>query len=290
MKIMNYMNLNRHPFRFSFQYDRSKEFAEVYHAHQGMELLYVHEGCGRVIVEQQFFDLRPGSLVCFRPFQLHRIQMDITPDQPYVRSLFVFEPSALEPYLAPFPSLLDFFRRLGKDPLLPQVLPGLPQEEIASLFRVHRALIEQAPQDELPEEQAMFLAALLHRVKNRWLAGAALAPHAPAKPSTTAEAMMQWLEEHYMEPFELAVLAKAVHLSPSHVSALFRQAVGSSITEYITARRIRQACVLLKTTDHSVQAIGQAVGLGNVSYFCQLFKRNVGMSPHQFRRSMHPRR
>ncbi|TBL68214.1 AraC family transcriptional regulator [Paenibacillus thalictri] len=286
MKIMNYLNLNQHPIQLSFMKDRTYEFSEVYHAHQGMEILYVNEGRGRVIVEQQFFELRPGSLICFRPFQLHRIQMDITDEQPYIRSLFVFEPEALTAYLSPYPSLSSFFQRLWKDPLLPQVLSGLPVEDMYSFLQASRFAIDLAAAGELLEEQAFFLVSLLHKVKARWTETALAAPVPSSKPSTTAEKMMQWLEAHYMEPFELGKLAEAVHLSPSHVSAAFRQAVGSSITEYLAARRIRQACVLLKTTAMSVEDIGHAVGLGNVSYFCQLFKRNVGESPHRFRRTL----
>lgn len=89
-----------------------------------------------------------------------------------------------------------------------------------------------------------------------------------------------------MEEFQLDVLAHAVHLSPNHVSAAFRQSVGTSITEYLTARRIRQACWLLRTSDVSVQEVGQSIGLSNFPYFCQLFKKHVGLTPYKFKRTM----
>ncbi|MNY49646.1 Bifunctional transcriptional activator/DNA repair enzyme AdaA [compost metagenome] len=103
------------------------------------------------------------------------------------------------------------------------------------------------------------------------------------KSSSTAERMLAWIEAHYMEPFKLDELASAVHLSPNHVSTTFHQSIGSTITEYLTARRIRQACWLLRTTDLSVQDIGEAVGLSNFSYFCQLFKKHVGFTPYKFK-------
>ena len=105
----------------------------------------------------------------------------------------------------------------------------------------------------------------------------------PRKSSTTAERMLSWIEDNYSKPFKLEELAQAVHLTPNHVSATFRQSIGSTVTEYLTARRIRQACWLLKTTDMSVQDIGEAVGLGNFSYFCQLFKKHVGYTPYTFK-------
>ncbi|GAA4868739.1 AraC family transcriptional regulator [Paenibacillus vulneris] len=283
MKIMNYMNLNRHPVKLSFARDRTHEFVEIFHAHQGMELLYVHEGHGSVIVNQQIVKLGPGSLVYFRPFQLHRIQMKISEEAPYIRSLFVFEPSELDRYLAPFASLQSFFRWLWKDPIAYQVFSGLPQERMAALLNVYRTRIEKAQPEDLLEEEMLFLVALLHELKGHWN------PEEAARPvrskSTSAEQVMEWIEEHYMEEFHLESLAKAVHLSPNHISAVFRQTAGTSITEYLTARRIRQACWLLKTSDLTVQEVGQSIGLSNFPYFCQLFKKHVGLTPYRYKRS-----
>jgi len=284
MKIMNYMNLNQYPVQLSFSRNRTDEFTDIFHAHQGMELLYVHEGHGSVVVNQQIIEQSPGCLVFFRPFQLHRIQMNIGPGSPYIRSLFVFEPSVLDGFLAPFASLQSFFRQMWKGPATPQIFTGLPQESVERLLREHRQRMSAAAPEELLEEQMLFLVALLQLLKS---CGGPI-PHtvSPAKAkSAAAELVMEWIEEHYMEHFQLERLAKAVHLSPNHVSAVFRQTVGATITEYLTARRIRQACWLLKTSDMTVQEIGLSVGLSNFSYFCQLFKKHVGVSPYRFKKS-----
>lgn len=80
-------------------------------------------------------------------------------------------------------------------------------------------------------------------------------------------------------PLPAELLAQSVHLTPSHISATFRQAVGSTITDYLTAVRVRQACLLLRTGGKSVEEIGRVVGLQNTSYLCQMFKKHVGISP-----------
>jgi AraC family transcriptional regulator of arabinose operon len=249
-----------------------------------MELLYVHEGHGRVVVNQQIIELAPGSLICFRPFQLHRIQMNIKPEMPYVRSLFVFEPSVLDRYLSNFLSLQSFFQRFWKDPQESQIFPDLPFKIMLPLLDNYQARIALAGAEHRLEEQMLFLVALLHLLKGQSVPS--MQANQPARPKSTAsERIMEWIEEHYREEFQLDVLAKAVHLSPNHVSAVFRQTIGTSITEYLTARRIRQACWLLKTSDLTVQKIGRSIGLSNFPYFCQLFKKHVGLSPYRFKRS-----
>lgn len=277
------MNLNQHPVQLSFSKDRTDEFTDIFHAHQGMELLYVHEGYGSVVVNQQIVELSPGCLVFFRPFQLHRIKLNLSPGLPYIRSLFVFEPTELDRFLAPFVSLQAFFRHMWKGAVSPQVFTGLPRESVERLLQDYRLPISKATPEELLEEQMLFLVALMQLLRRH--GGSLLQAHAPLKPkSTAAELVMEWIEKHYMEEFQLDRLAKAVHLSPNHVSAVFRQSIGANITEYLTARRIRQACWLLRTTDMTVQEIGLSVGLSNFSYFCQLFKKNVGLSPYRFKR------
>ncbi|WP_243633315.1 AraC family transcriptional regulator [Paenibacillus xerothermodurans] len=285
MKMLNYMNLNQHPVQLSFSKDRTHEFVEVYHAHQGMELLYVETGEGHAVVNQQIVALSPGSLVVFRPFQLHRIQMKVGSGATYIRSLFIFEPSVLDEFLKPFAALQSFFQQIWKGDAVPQVFTGLPEQAVGRLLDDYRDRLRRAPQDSLLEEQVLFLIALLQFVKFHGGADVMAMSAAASRKSTTAELVMEWIEEHYTEEFELDRLAKAVHLSPNHVSAVFKQSVGTNITEYLTARRIRQACWLLKTSDLTVQAIGQAIGLSSFPYFCQLFKKHVGVSPYRFKKS-----
>lgn len=284
MKILNYLNLNQHPVQCSFRVDRTRQFSEIYHAHQGMELLFVHEGSIRVVVNRQIVDLTAGNLVVFRPFQLHRVIIRTEPGVAYIRTLLVFEPGELVERLEAFPSLRQFLLRLWKEPLQQQVFQSLPLARTVDKLEEYRQRMETAEQGELLEEQMLCLADLLGHLK-RHEEPELLHRLPPAQGSAVAEQVMDWLEAHYAEPFQLEQLAQAVHLTPSHVSAAFRQAVGSTITDYLTAVRVRQACLLLRTGDKSVEEIGQAVGLQNTSYFCQMFRKHVGLSPHRFRRS-----
>ncbi|MCZ8519705.1 MULTISPECIES: helix-turn-helix domain-containing protein [Paenibacillus] len=286
---MNYMNLNTHPIVLSFRKKRTSGIVDYYHAHQGLELLYIHEGKGTAVVEQQIIELRPGLVLVFRPYQLHRIHVQPLPQQPYVRSLFVLEPPVLDDALVPFAGLRSFLQGLWKDPLAPRVFDSESPAAGEALLALHAVRLAQPAPHAGAEEQLLFLTAFLDYIRSacRPVAPAAAGHFPLSRGSAAAESMMAWIENHFAEPFELAALARSVHLSPNHASAVFRQSVGSSLTEYVTARRIRQACWLLRTTDLSVQEIGQGVGLGSFSYFCQLFKKHTGLSPHRFRKG-HP--
>lgn len=95
---------------------------------------------------------------------------------------------------------------------------------------------------------------------------------------------MDWIENHYTAPFRLDDLAKSLHLSPYHVSHLFKEATGVSITDYIATRRIHRSIQLLTATKRPISLIAEEIGLSNSSYFCKLFKSRTGVTPHQYRK------
>jgi len=83
----------------------------------------------------------------------------------------------------------------------------------------------------------------------------------------------------------LSSLAEMQNISPSYLSALFKQEVGKTLTEYVNGRRIERAMQLLETTKLQIQTIAQNCGILDVHYFSKIFKRNTGMTPKEYRAS-----
>lgn len=78
-------------------------------------------------------------------------------------------------------------------------------------------------------------------------------------------------------------VANAVHLSSSHLAALFKAKVGISYIKYLTSRRIGHAKTLLRTSNLTVADVAEAVGYQTVSNFYRLFQREMGMTPAAYR-------
>lgn len=96
---------------------------------------------------------------------------------------------------------------------------------------------------------------------------------------------MRLIDAHLAQPLSVAELAKAVHLSPSHFSRLFRSTTGFSPHEYIVLHRINRAKTLLHSTTLSVKEIAYQVGYHSETNFIVSFLHKVGMSPTAFRQS-----
>lgn len=93
-------------------------------------------------------------------------------------------------------------------------------------------------------------------------------------------------DTQFAENFTLDTLAKTCRISKYQLSHEFKKHVGMSPINYLIDRRIREAKRLLADTDETVNTIGMMVGIENVTHFINLFKKNTGMTPLQYRKTI----
>lgn len=95
---------------------------------------------------------------------------------------------------------------------------------------------------------------------------------------------VQWVAGHYSDP-ELSIgsISQMVHVSASHFSALFRKETGESFLNHVTQVRLKAARELLAGTELKTADIAERVGYPDPHYFSYFFKKNMGVSPKEFR-------
>ena len=81
-------------------------------------------------------------------------------------------------------------------------------------------------------------------------------------------------------------VALEVNLSPDYLTRLFKKELGVTVITHINQKRIYRSLELLKNTNLSIEEIGDLIGLSNTSYFYTLFKREIGISPKQYRNGL----
>ena len=80
-------------------------------------------------------------------------------------------------------------------------------------------------------------------------------------------------------------LAKIVYLNPDYLTKLFRKQMGVTLGEYILQKRLALAKQLLLNTNLSILDISERVGITDASYFIRTFKKQIGVTPQQYRES-----
>lgn len=87
------------------------------------------------------------------------------------------------------------------------------------------------------------------------------------------------------EPVRIDALARAIGLSPSRLSHLFKETTGLSIVESLNGMRVRQAALLLRHTDRSASEIALDVGFTNYNHFLKQFRKRYGVNPSTFQKN-----
>jgi AraC family transcriptional regulator len=106
----------------------------------------------------------------------------------------------------------------------------------------------------------------------------------PSLPGYKLRQITDWMAEHVAEEFNLDRLAARAGLSKFYFNRLFKSATGVSPSHYHITLRMDAAKRLLRETGKSVVTIGLDVGYANPSHFAQLFRRETGLSPSDYRR------
>lgn len=137
------------------------------------------------------------------------------------------------------------------DAVSPLAIEGLALEMIATLCRLNEPRRSQSP---------------------RWL--------------TQAHDL---LRDQFAEPLSVTTIAKTVGVHPVHLSRTFRKRYCSSIGDYVRSLRIEKARSLLLSTALSLAEIATISGFCDQAHLSHVFKRYVGMTPGQYRRTFRPR-
>ncbi len=102
-------------------------------------------------------------------------------------------------------------------------------------------------------------------------------------PEVISEAKL-YMSQHYTDPnLMLQDVAKAVGMSNSRFSTVFSQQTGQTFTEYLIYLRLNKAKEMLKTTTIKSSHIARESGYNDSHYFSYIFKKNVGMTPSEYR-------
>ncbi|MCR2807605.1 AraC family transcriptional regulator [Paenibacillus soyae] len=262
----------------------TEQYRGFYHWHQCCEMLYVHEGSGRVVVDGETFPIRPGMLFFFRPYQLHQVMADVSPQQPYSRTIVFFDPHLVDDLLRPFVKRHSLYRALwrGNQKSMAFDLSAFG-DEIERNYEQYQWLRSRGMGEDAEEIAMMILRNMECLLRSRAAPALQAQRSEECRTAGYAQQAMTWIDEHYQDSFHLDDLAAALHLSKFYLSKLFHEETGSTLKAYITAVRIRHACRLLETTAKSIEWIGSEVGIPNTSYFVQVFKQEVGTTPLKYR-------
>lgn len=85
--------------------------------------------------------------------------------------------------------------------------------------------------------------------------------------------------------WSITAISEALSLSPSYLQHKYKQMFLTNIKKDVTASRIRYGKYLLANTDHTILQVSQMAGYENDVHFMRVFKKEMGCTPTQYRKS-----
>ena len=229
------------------------------HFHDFYEIEYVIAGSGTCTVNGRQIPCADGTLVFLTPVDYHSVQTDGAEVFNVMFSEQLVDLQRLEPFLRASAS---------------KVIVIEPQQR--PFFEMIFGEIVKS------EENAAYVSALMDCLL---LKLAQLYPKDDGGSADDAVSRIHlYIIHHYRERITLERVAAHVGLTPSYVSALFKNEMKIGFKSYLNSLRLEYAGKLLQYTERSVKQICAESGFEDVPNFIKRFKAYYGVTPTAMRR------
>ncbi len=165
--------------------------------------------------------------------------------------------------------LLSFMVRLRERiaGVTPAVAAALPEDA-----ELHRELQDCCTLDEYES-----------RISELLLSALRVAGEGSGSKSAVITAALGYIQKSYSMDISLDEVAGEVGVSAGYLSRLFKQVTGETFKGYLTRIRMQEAKRLLAGTGNRVYEIAEMVGYNDQHYFSEVFRKESGLSPLEYR-------
>lgn len=254
----------------------SNESESGNHFHSELELIFILRGRITYLLGDSHYNLKAGDFIFANPYEIHSISF-VSDECCYVH--FLIQESRLR-HLFSSPDMLTFTwqeslnNRKGKlhqeiaDAVRAIVMEGTNQER-GYVAKVYQELIRM-------------LIAL-----NQWCRHTSTADRGGRKAMNQQQKsceIMDYINSHYMEQISLNTISKALYLSPSYISKIFKENFQIGVLEYINRLRVQKSIVTLCNSNAYIADIAEDCGFTNAKTYSRIFQKEMGVSPTDYRK------
>lgn len=247
-----------------------------FHFHDHYEIYLFLSGNANVFVNELSYSLERGDLLFFNSNDLHKA-INYT-DDAYERYCIHFNPDALSIYCTEQTDLLACFKQSSSKKI------HLSENELTKIVSKleHMRAIQKNSAYGTDVLLVNTLVSLL--IKTNVLARQY--HDAPSSQSPTITNLLTYINTHIQEDLSLEQLSEVCNIEKCYLCKLFKTATGSTIWQYIVAKRIALSKQLLSQKNSSIQDVCFDSGFNSYAHFSRTFKSIVGMSARDYQKNI----
>lgn len=258
------------------------------HAHDFIEFAYVVSGTGYHMVGGEKDNIKKGDFFILNAHVPH--EYTVKGNMPIVMLNCIFHPSAIDSTFAVCKDFVDvayhyLFHSFYSedDPKNYIKLTGGRSRKIGAILE---DMLEEYEAKENGYKQVLrsdltkllILAFRLYKENSRQMR------NAPVLRKLVVDSSLHYMQSEYAAPITCELLAERSYVSTSYFNKIFKEETGKSASKMLQDIRMKKACELLSETDLPASQIGLNVGYSDTKHFYDLFKRQTGMTPGEYRK------
>lgn len=97
--------------------------------------------------------------------------------------------------------------------------------------------------------------------------------------------IISYINDHFTEDVQLKDVCDLFYVSKASLCKKFKEVMKCSVMKYVLELRLNKAKLLLRDTNKSIEDIAVECGFSSANYFGLTFKKAIGLSPLNFRKS-----
>ncbi|PWK20046.1 AraC-like DNA-binding protein [Arcicella aurantiaca] len=250
------------------------------HRHSFYHLVFFTKGGGFHTIDFTRFETQPNQIYFMVPGQVHGWNFEGEIDGYVVN----FSPSFFQSFLlrSDYLDSFPFFNGIVHDSVINLEYPL--SDKIKGLFEdiIHHNSQKAIFQDDIMRALLLQIFILVNQGSSN-----PKLQNIPSYNYTLLKTFQKLIEKHFTElklPMEYANL---LYVTPNHLNALCKEHLGIQAGEVIRNRIILEAKRQLINQQISITEISYLLNFKDNSYFSKFFKKQVGMTPEEFRKRTH---
>jgi len=149
---------------------------------------------------------------------------------------------------------------------------------------VHECERQDKYYEECKKAQLILLLSIIARECEKVLYSCNTGPF--EKNKETIYKIIDYVGKNYNQKIDIKKVCKTAAMSCSSFSYLFKKITGKTFVKYLIDFRLQKAMELLSDTSESITEISYSVGFTDTTYFDRVFKKQMNLSPRQYRKSL----
>lgn len=256
----------------------------IIHDHTFFELIYVYDGACQQQISNNSLSLRSGDICIVPPGIKHSI--GVFDNSVVLNCLirkntlhniffnFLNNPNILSSFF-----LNNIYSENGNDYIVIHT-GNDPEIKRGFLYMYWESINQSLYWDQMISYTLMLIFGLLIRNYEKSIE----VPTFTQKVDVQRFALLQYIQENFAS-VTLDQIAERFHYTPEHTSRLIKSTTGLTFTQILQRIRIEKAQVLLQDTNLTVTDIANQVGYETTEHFIRLFKKEMKVTPTQFRKN-----